>query len=103
MTWPWPRPRELFRPLAFGLLFWPAGGFAVLLAIVPAFLLAVGSARMVRLTQLILMITGTGRVNFIQLLEDAYQRQVLRQAGTLYQFRHAELQEHLAKIHRQRT
>ena len=60
------------------------------------------SARMVQLTQLMLVITGAGRVN-LGLLEDAHQRQVLRQAGAVYQFRHAELQEHLAKIHHQRT
>jgi hypothetical protein len=29
------------------------------------------------------------------LLEQAVSRQVLRQAGTVYQFRHAELQERL--------
>ncbi|MGH3938661.1 MAG: hypothetical protein ACRDTG_08475 [Pseudonocardiaceae bacterium] len=37
------------------------------------------------------------------LLEGAHRRQVLRQAGAVYQFRHAELQEHLAKIYYQRT
>jgi WD40 repeat protein len=37
------------------------------------------------------------RLRFLPLLEDARQRQVLRQAGAVYQFRHAELQEHLAR------
>jgi len=37
------------------------------------------------------------RVRFVRLLEDALQRQVLRQAGSVYQFRHAELQDHLAR------
>ncbi|MGQ0776178.1 MAG: hypothetical protein ACT4NY_17420 [Pseudonocardiales bacterium] len=58
---------------------------------------------MVGLTQLILVITGAGRVNFMRVLEGAHQQQVLRQAGAVYQFRHAELQEHLSKIHHQRT
>lgn len=33
-------------------------------------------------------------------LEDAYQRGVLRRAGSVYQFRHARLQDHLAHIRR---
>ncbi len=52
-------------------------------------------------TELVLAITGAGRVKFMRVLEDAHRRQVLRQAGAVYQS--AELQEHLAKIHRQRT
>lgn len=35
------------------------------------------------------------KVNFPRLLDDALQRQVLRQAGPIYQFRHAELQDYL--------
>jgi hypothetical protein len=42
-----------------------------------------------------------GRVQFLRLLQDAAQKQVLRQAGAAYQFRHAELQEYLAAMHRQ--
>ncbi|PXY29108.1 XRE family transcriptional regulator [Prauserella coralliicola] len=34
------------------------------------------------------------------LLDDAYRRGVLRQSGAVYQFRHARLQEHLAKSYR---
>ncbi|SFB43544.1 NACHT domain-containing protein [Amycolatopsis marina] len=34
------------------------------------------------------------------LLDDAYRRGVLRQSGAVYQFRHARLQEHLAKAYR---
>lgn len=33
-------------------------------------------------------------------LDDAYRRGVLRQSGAVYQFRHARLQEHLAKTYR---
>lgn len=54
----------------------------------------------VSLAELILATTGAGRVKFIRVLEDAYHRQVLRQVGAVYQFRHAELQDHLAEIHR---
>ncbi|NUP22462.1 MAG: helix-turn-helix domain-containing protein, partial [Streptomyces sp.] len=44
----------------------------------------------------------TGRLPWavITFLEDAYQRGVLRQAGAVYQFRHARLQHHLAQAHR---
>lgn len=55
------------------------------------------------LTVFILATTGAGRVNFMRLLEDAHRRHVLRQAGAVYQFRHAELQDHLAEIHRGHT
>jgi hypothetical protein len=57
----------------------------------------------VSLAELILPITGAGKVKFIRVLEDAHRLQVLRQAGAVYQFRHAELQDHLAEIHRRRT
>ena len=62
-----------------------------------------GSMPKVGLTEHVLAVTGAGRVGFMKVLEDAHRRQVLRQAGAVYQFRHADLQEHLAKIHRQRT
>ncbi|MGW1198417.1 helix-turn-helix domain-containing protein [Streptomyces sp. NPDC002536] len=44
----------------------------------------------------------TGRLPWpvVAFLEDAYQRGVLRQAGAVYQFRHARLQDHLARTHR---
>ncbi|MFE6685825.1 helix-turn-helix domain-containing protein [Streptomyces sp. NPDC057743] len=44
----------------------------------------------------------TGRLPWpvIAFLEDAYQRGVLRQAGAVYQFRHARLQHHLAHAYR---
>ncbi|WP_213012079.1 hypothetical protein [Paractinoplanes toevensis] len=38
------------------------------------------------------------RVRFMTLLETALERQVLRQAGAIYQFRHAELQDLLTDI-----
>ncbi|RKN64268.1 helix-turn-helix domain-containing protein [Streptomyces klenkii] len=44
----------------------------------------------------------TGRLpwNVAAFLQDAYQRGVLRQAGAVYQFRHARLQAHLARTYR---
>ncbi|WP_255953753.1 helix-turn-helix domain-containing protein [Streptomyces odontomachi] len=47
----------------------------------------------------------TGRLPWalMSFLDDAYQRGVLRQAGAVYQFRHARMQEHLARAHRART
>ncbi|MFG2721826.1 helix-turn-helix domain-containing protein [Streptomyces sp. NPDC048416] len=44
----------------------------------------------------------TGRLPWpvLAFLEDAYQRGVLRQAGAVYQFRHARLQDHLARAYR---
>jgi hypothetical protein len=43
----------------------------------------------------------TGRLPWavVSFLDDAYQRGVLRQAGAVYQFRHARLQHHLAQAH----
>jgi hypothetical protein len=58
-----------------------------------------GESSNLSLTEFILTTTGAGRVKFIRLLKDAHYRQVLRQTGAVYQFRHAELQDHLAKIH----
>lgn len=36
-------------------------------------------------------------------LDDAYRRGVLRQAGAVYQFRHARLQDHLSRAYRNRA
>ncbi len=71
--------------LVFGLAFW----------------FVAGQVPLVKLTELILIPQRPGRVHFLHLLEDAFGRQVLRQAGALYQFRHAALQAHLAAMHRQ--
>jgi hypothetical protein len=100
--------------LVFGLFFGiPAGtlyGFAsglwagILIGLMIGSQIGLKSpAPLVALAQFVLAITGDGRVRFIRLLEDAHHRQVLRQAGAIYQFRHAELQEHLNKLHGQRS
>jgi hypothetical protein len=55
----------------------------------------------VKLTEIVLSVQEGSRVNFRHLLEDALDRQLLRQAGTVYQFRHADLQDHLAAMNSQ--
>jgi hypothetical protein len=56
--------------------------------------------RLVRLAEQMLLLTGKGRGTLLNALEDAHRRQVLRQAGAVFQFRHAELQDQLARTHR---
>jgi hypothetical protein len=55
-----------------------------------------GAASSLLLTEIALFLKGR-RVRFMPLLETALDRQVLRQAGAVYQFRHADLQDRLAK------
>ena len=54
-----------------------------------------GAASSLLFTELALFLRGR-RVRFMPLLETALARQVLRQAGAVYQFRHANLQDRLA-------
>ena len=56
--------------------------------------LGAGQVPLVHLAQLVLL-PGRGRVSFRRLLDEALDRQVLRQAGAVYQFRHAALQSRL--------
>jgi len=56
-----------------------------------------GPTPQIRLAQLALRLNRRGRVQFISVLEDALARQVLRQAGTMYQFRHAALQDYFPR------
>jgi hypothetical protein len=63
--------------------------------------LVVGLAVSLRLTEVVLTLRGRGRMRFVRFFEDALDRQVLRQAGAVYQFRHAELQDHLAARYRE--
>jgi hypothetical protein len=58
--------------------------------------LLVGAAPSLLFTELALWLRGR-RVRFMPLLESALDRQVLRQAGAVYQFRHADLQDRLAE------
>jgi hypothetical protein len=63
------------------------------------FALVVGQVPIVKLAELVLTCQSRRRVHFLSLLEDAYDRQILRQAGAFYQFRHAVLQDHLATMY----
>jgi hypothetical protein len=76
-------------------------GLVVGLAVWLTAWLVAGQVPLVKLTELILISKHQEWVRFLPLLEDAFSRQVLRQAGVLYQFRHAELQGRLAAMHRQ--
>ncbi|WP_254407518.1 NACHT domain-containing protein [Streptomyces sp. GMY02] len=52
----------------------------------------------VALTRVWLPLTGRLPWGIITFLDDAHQRGVLRRAGAVYQFRHAQLQDHLAQV-----
>ena len=67
-----------------------AGLFSALIAV---------QVPVVKLTEIILRFEVGSSVNFRRTLEDALDRQLLRQAGTVYQFRHAALQDHLAAMY----
>jgi len=86
--------------LASGLEFGASFGFETAVVIGLSAELANGflSAQvpLVKLTELVLACQGSGRVHFLNLLEGTLDRQVLRQAGAVYQFRHAALQDRLA-------
>ncbi|HEX3960429.1 MAG TPA: hypothetical protein VHZ03_27960 [Trebonia sp.] len=91
--------------LAAGLKFGPTFGFeaAVVFGLgagLPIWLL-VAQVPLVKLTELVLACQGSGRVHFLRLLDEAFSRQVLRQAGAVYQFRHAALQDRLAETYSQ--
>jgi hypothetical protein len=91
--------------LAAGLKFGPAFGFEA--AVVFGFcaglpiLFLTAQVPLVKLTELVLACQGSGRVHFLHLLDETLDRQVLRRAGAVYQFRHAALQERLAATHTQ--
>jgi hypothetical protein len=57
---------------------------------------ALGPALSLGALEVSLTLRGRGRIRFMHFLDDALRRQVLRQVGPMYQFRHAALQEYLA-------
>jgi hypothetical protein len=59
--------------------------------------LAASQAGRLSVAAVIMGLRGTGPVRTIRFLEDARERQVLRQAGAAYQFRHARVQDRLAE------
>jgi hypothetical protein len=82
----------LFYGLAFGLTLGLTLG--VVSGLVSGF--RAGAAPSLLFTELALLARGR-RVRFMPLLETALARQILRQAGAVYQFRHADLQDRLAE------
>ncbi|MFI2367706.1 helix-turn-helix domain-containing protein [Streptomyces sp. NPDC018833] len=91
-----------------GPLVWPSEA-SVLLGIISGLGAALGYAltltawgQWLVLTRIWLPLTGRLPWAVTTFLEDAYRRGVLRQAGAVYQFRHARLQHHLAHAHRTR-
>jgi hypothetical protein len=87
--------RELQRML-LGLLM--IGFFVLLIPIRLSADLRLGAASSLLVTEIMLFLHGRP-VRFMPLLETALKKQVLRQAGAVYQFRHAELQDRLAEQH----
>jgi hypothetical protein len=111
------RTTVLAQMLAVGL---PLGlGFGIVVALVNGFALGITSGlaagltvalgvgtltawgRWVVLVRLWLPLTGRLPWAVNAFLDDAYQRGVLRQAGAVYQFRHARLRDRLAEVHKQ--
>jgi hypothetical protein len=78
----------LLLGLSFGLTLGPVSG------LVSGF--RAGAAPSLLFTELALW-RRTRRVRFMPLLDTALSRQVMRQAGAVYQFRHADLQDRLAE------
>jgi TIR domain len=85
------RLEEGLYGLMLGLVFGPMVGLL--------FVLAFGAAPSLLLTEIAHRLKGR-QVRFMPLLETALSRQVLRQAGAVYQFRHADLQDRLADRHK---
>lgn len=84
----------------FGLLFGLVDGLRVGLAFCLVGPVADRASFTVLISQLALTTQARGYVCFLPLVQDANRRQVLRQAGTVYQFRHAALQNYLAGAYR---
>lgn len=94
-TWGDREPEEvLFAGLFGGVLIAPLFG------LVGAF--RDSAAPILVCTELACLLRGRP-VRFLPLLEEARERQILRQAGAVYQFRHADLQDRLANQHRQQA
>ena len=85
--------------LIFGYLFRVVDGPVVGIVLGLVFGLTNGAVPLLLFTEIALLVRRR-RVRFMALLETARDRQVLRQAGAVYQFRHADLQDRLADRHR---
>ncbi|PXY36340.1 helix-turn-helix domain-containing protein [Prauserella flavalba] len=90
-------PFDLNWELPAGLTVGLTGGLSAALGYLVAF---TAWGHWLLFTRLRLPLTGKLPWAVGRLLDDAYRRGVLRQSGAVYQFRHARLQEHLAKAYR---
>jgi hypothetical protein len=83
--------------LAVGVNFGPIYGvaFGLFVGVFFAMVFGNGNTLAILFSNIYLLVTRRRLVKIITLLEDAHKRQVLRQAGAVYQFRHAELQDYL--------
>jgi hypothetical protein len=93
--------------LAFGLAFGLVGGLvnAFVGGFVWGFVVRLSTdawGRWLILSRVWLPMTGRLPWALTAFLDDAHQRGMLRQAGAVYQFRHARLQNHLAHLYRTR-
>lgn len=92
---------ELLGPLVFDLLsaltIGVIGGLSGALSYALAF---TAWGQWLILARIWLPLTGRMPWRILAFLNDAYQRDVLRHAGAVYQFRHARLQDHLSNAHR---
>jgi hypothetical protein len=64
--------------------------------------LALRATPLFAITALILAARKKAPLRLIRFLDDAHQLGILRQVGAVYQFRHAQLQDHLAATYRRR-
>jgi hypothetical protein len=85
---------ELVWTLSGGLVIGGIGGLGGALAYVFAF---TAWGQWVVTSRMWLPLTGRLPWATVAFLEDAYRRGVLRQAGAVYQFRHARLRDHLSR------
>lgn len=92
-----PQPWDVNWSLTSGLLLGVTAGLSAGLAYIAAF---TAWGQWLVFTRVRLPLTGKLPWAVHSLLSDAYRRGVLRQSGAVYQFRHARLQEHLAKAYR---
>jgi hypothetical protein len=76
--------------LAIGLVAGVGGGLAYVLSLT-------AWGQWIVFARLWLPLTGRLPWGLPAFLDDAYRRGVLRRAGAVYQFRHARLQDHLAR------
>jgi TIR domain len=74
---------------------WYGGAF---IGAVFALLFGNGDALAILFANVYLLVVEGRLVRIMRLLRDAHDRQVLRQAGAVYQFRHAELQDYLREL-----